>query len=87
MSRHAITILAVFVAGALLGAYAGAAVLASTPPAVVRDPLATANNPLGAKGKSLTLYKVTIPAHAQLALHYHPGTRSPTSRAAGSTTP
>jgi quercetin dioxygenase-like cupin family protein len=74
MSRRAIAVLAVFALGASLGAYATASMRA-TPPPVVRDPLATANNPRGAKGKALTLYKVVIPAHAQLALHYHPGTQ------------
>jgi len=74
MSRRVIALLAIFLAGSVAGAYAAASTR-STPPAVVRDPLASVNNPLGARGRTLTLYKVVIPAHAQLALHYHPGTQ------------
>jgi quercetin dioxygenase-like cupin family protein len=75
MPRRLLVLLAVFAAGAAIGAYATASNRAATPPAVVREPLAAVNNPTGGKGRSLTLTKVVIPSHAQLALHYHPGTQ------------
>ena len=73
-TRRAAAVLAVFVAGALLGAGALAAVRA-TPAPVQRIPLAAADNPTGGKGRTLGLTKVLIPAHAAIALHRHPGTQ------------
>src|SRR3954468_4953893 len=39
----------------------------------VRESLAQVVNPAGAKGRTLGLARVTIPAHTALALHRHPG--------------
>ncbi|HEY4349535.1 MAG TPA: cupin domain-containing protein [Gaiellaceae bacterium] len=72
--RRALSGLAVLLVGAAAGSYATASTRA-TPPAVVRIPLAAVDNPSGGKGRTLSLFKVTIPAKAQLALHYHPGTQ------------
>lgn len=41
----------------------------------VREPLAAQKNPIGAKGRTLALSRVTIPAGAALALHHHTGTQ------------
>jgi quercetin dioxygenase-like cupin family protein len=41
----------------------------------VRESLAQVVNPAGAKGRTLGLARVTIPAHTALALHRHPGTQ------------
>jgi quercetin dioxygenase-like cupin family protein len=42
-------------------------------PAATRDVLAQVVDPAGAKGRTLALSKVVIPAHTALALHRHPG--------------
>jgi quercetin dioxygenase-like cupin family protein len=41
----------------------------------VRQALAAATDPAGAKGRTLALSSVTIPAHSQLPLHHHTGTQ------------
>jgi quercetin dioxygenase-like cupin family protein len=41
----------------------------------VREALAAKVNPIGAKGRTLGLSRVTVPAKAQLALHHHTGTQ------------
>jgi quercetin dioxygenase-like cupin family protein len=41
----------------------------------VRESLAQVVNPAGAKGRTLGLARVTIPAHTALAQHRHPGTQ------------
>jgi hypothetical protein len=41
----------------------------------VREALAAQKNPIGAKGRTLALSRVTIPAGAELALHHHTGTQ------------
>jgi quercetin dioxygenase-like cupin family protein len=46
---------------------------AAAAPAVTRDVLAQVVDPAGAKGRTLALSKVVIPAHTALALHRHPG--------------
>ena len=48
---------------------------ASTAKTAVRESLAVANAPKGAKKRTLGLSRVTVPAGAQLALHHHPGTQ------------
>jgi quercetin dioxygenase-like cupin family protein len=48
---------------------------AAESPTAARSPLAAAVNPTGAKGETLGLSRVVIPAGAQLALHVHPGTQ------------
>ena len=40
-----------------------------------RAALAQAVDPVGAKGRTLGLSRVTIPPHVQLALHHHAGTQ------------
>jgi quercetin dioxygenase-like cupin family protein len=40
-----------------------------------RTVLAQAVNPAGARGRTLGLSRVTIPAHTRLGLHRHPGTQ------------
>jgi quercetin dioxygenase-like cupin family protein len=61
-----------------VAAYAAGADRAPSPaaaaaPAVTRDVLAQVVDPAGAKGRTLALSKVVIPAHTALALHRHPG--------------
>src|SRR4051794_32994992 len=41
----------------------------------VRESLAQVVNPVSAKGRTLGLSRVTIPAHTALAMHRHPGTQ------------
>jgi hypothetical protein len=52
------------------------AVAQQSPPAAKRVALAQAVNPAGAKGQTLGLSRVTVPAGARLALHVHPGTQT-----------
>jgi quercetin dioxygenase-like cupin family protein len=66
-----LTICAV-VAVACVSAYAGAAMNDSTTP-VVREALAAADDPAGAKGRTLGLSRVDVQPGAKLALHRHPG--------------
>jgi len=56
------------------GGYAVAAARQSTGQPV-RTVLAQAVDPTGARGRTLALSRVTIPAHTALALHRHPGTQ------------
>ena len=46
-----------------------------TPAAAKRTALAQAVDPVGAKGRTLGLSRVTIPPHVQLARHHHAGTQ------------
>src|SRR6476646_7157556 len=48
---------------------------AAESPTAVRSPLAKVVDPASAKGQTLGLSRVVIPAGAQLALHVHPGTQ------------
>jgi quercetin dioxygenase-like cupin family protein len=63
-----LTLLALVPAAALGGYALGAG------GAPVREDLAAAKDPVGAKGRTLGLARVTIPAGAVLASHTHPGT-------------
>jgi quercetin dioxygenase-like cupin family protein len=59
-----------------VAAYAAGSERAAAPaaaPAVTRDVLAQVVDPAGAKGRTLALSRVVIPAHTALALHRHPG--------------
>lgn len=67
-------VVAAMCTAALLGGYAIGATRAASPVAV-RDALAAKDNPIGAKGRTLGLTRVTIPAGVVLALHHHPGTQ------------
>jgi quercetin dioxygenase-like cupin family protein len=73
--RPRIALLSVLAVCALGGAYAAGASGGTAAPAPVREALATVNNPIGGKGRMLTLSRITVPGHAQLALHHHPGTQ------------
>lgn len=73
-SRVAVAAAVLLVAGTGAGAYAAGAAHDSAAPAT-RTVLAQAVNPTGARGRTLALSRVTIPAHTQLALHRHPGTQ------------
>jgi quercetin dioxygenase-like cupin family protein len=53
------------------GGYAAGA--AQQPPQATRTVLAQAVDPPGARGRTLALARVTIPAHTRLGLHRHPG--------------
>ncbi|HEU4657562.1 MAG TPA: hypothetical protein VFR97_08560 [Capillimicrobium sp.] len=75
-ARTRITALAAAVAlpATAAGAYAaGAAHQADPPPTATRFQLAQVVDPVGARGRTLGLAKVEIPAHTALALHRHPG--------------
>jgi len=54
---------------------AGALTTASSAPTASRHPLAAVDNPVGAKGRTLGLQRVVVPAGAVLALHHHTGTQ------------
>jgi quercetin dioxygenase-like cupin family protein len=56
-------------------AYTAGAAQRQTSPTAVREALAQAVSPSGARGETLGLSRVVIPANAQLALHVHPGTQ------------
>jgi quercetin dioxygenase-like cupin family protein len=81
MSAFAIRRRAAYAGAAL--AVAGAAAIAmhawdvqassKSSPVVRRTMLGALVSPVGVKGRTLGLFRVVIPAHAQLALHYHPG--------------
>lgn len=73
-SRLALVACTVLLPATAAGAYAaGAARDAGSPPAATRDVLAQVVDPQGAKGRTLALSRVVIPAHTALALHRHPG--------------
>jgi hypothetical protein len=73
-SRTSRLAVAVAVPALVAGGYAAGA--AGRPGAsATRVALAQAVDPTGAKGRTLGLARVTIPAHTQLALHRHPGTQ------------
>jgi quercetin dioxygenase-like cupin family protein len=57
-------------------AVAGAAAHATAASAPTREALAAAVDPGGAKGRTLALSRVTVPAHAVLPKHHHPGTQT-----------
>ena len=56
------------------GAYAAGAAQ-DQPAQATRTVLAQAADPTGARGRTLALSRVRIPAHTRLALHRHPGTQ------------
>lgn len=71
--RRPLLLLAVLAVGALGGATATAALVRADAP--VRELLAQDVNPQGAKGRTLYLQRVTIPAGMPLAAHFHQGTQ------------
>lgn len=81
MSSHRIgrpaavlALLAVLAAAVAGGVYAATAGNAAAPTAT-RVALAAVNNPIGSKGRTLGLSKVTIPGGVHLSLHHHSGTQ------------
>ena len=61
---------------ALAAAFAaGALTTATSAPTATRHALAAVANPVGAKGRTLGLSRVVVPAGAVLALHHHTGTQ------------
>jgi quercetin dioxygenase-like cupin family protein len=73
-TRFALTVAALLVPATAVGAYAAGAARDAAPQAT-RTILAQAVNPAGARGRTLALSRVTIPARTRLALHRHPGTQ------------
>jgi len=67
-------IMIVLLVAVAAGAYAVGA-SSQTSPQATRTALAQAVDPVGAKGRTLGLSRVTIPPHVQLALHHHAGTQ------------
>jgi hypothetical protein len=68
----ALAALVLLVAGGAIGwALAGT----GSEPTAKREALAASDKPEGAKGKTLGLSRVTVPAGAELALHHHEGTQ------------
>jgi hypothetical protein len=63
------------VVGALVGAGVTSAVEAASAPTAKRELLGSFVNPVGAKGRTLGLSRVTIPAGVVLPLHFHEGTQ------------
>jgi quercetin dioxygenase-like cupin family protein len=68
-------IIVLLVAAVGAGAYAVGASSQTTAGQASRAALAQAVNPVGAKGRTLGLSRVTIPPHVQLGLHHHAGTQ------------
>lgn len=71
--RRTAVIITVLALGVVLGATATAAIVRSAAP--VREVLAQDVNPQGAKGRTMYLQRVTIPAGSPLAAHFHEGTQ------------
>jgi quercetin dioxygenase-like cupin family protein len=69
-TRTAITTLALAAAFGL-----GALTTADSAPTAKRTALAAVDNPIGAKGRTLGLSRVVVPAGAVLALHHHTGSQ------------
>jgi quercetin dioxygenase-like cupin family protein len=67
-------IIVLLVTGVAAGSYAVGA-SSQTSGQASRAALAQAVDPVGAKGRTLGLSRVTIPPHVQLALHHHAGTQ------------
>jgi quercetin dioxygenase-like cupin family protein len=67
-------IIVLLVTGVAAGSYAVGA-SSQTSRQASRAALAQAVDPVGAKGRTLGLSRVTIPPHVQLALHHHAGTQ------------
>jgi len=68
-------VLALAAACAVGAAGAGIVIAQSSAPAPQREALAQSEKVKGAKGRTLGLSRVTIPAGASLALHHHLGTQ------------
>ncbi|HEX3294727.1 MAG TPA: cupin domain-containing protein [Solirubrobacterales bacterium] len=75
MRRIRLTMIAAALALVSAGAVAGYVVAQSGGGAAVRTPLAQSTKVKGAKGRTLGLSRVTIPAGGTIALHHHEGTQ------------
>ena len=71
--RTFLAIVAVALVG--LGALVGHVIAQSGGATAVREPLAQSTKVTGAKGRTLGLSRVTIPAGGTIALHHHEGTQ------------
>jgi len=71
--RRPLVLLAVFGVGIVGGSVATAAILRADAP--VREVLAQTASPQGAKGRTMYLQRVTLPAGTPLAAHFHQGTQ------------
>ena len=70
--------IAAVIAAALALAWLGGAITAAgagSAPAANRAELAAHEDPIGAKGRTLALSRVTIPTGVRLPLHFHEGTQ------------
>jgi quercetin dioxygenase-like cupin family protein len=75
MPRLRLTLLLAALALVVAGGVAGYVIAQSGGAAAVREPLAQSTKVKGAKGKTLGLSRVTIPAGGTIALHHHEGTQ------------
>jgi quercetin dioxygenase-like cupin family protein len=75
MRRLRISLLVAAIALVATGAVAGYVIAQSGGASAVREPLAQSTKVKGAKGKTLGLSRVTIPAGGTIALHHHEGTQ------------
>jgi quercetin dioxygenase-like cupin family protein len=75
MRRIRLTLIAAALALVSAGAVAGYVVAQSGGGPAVRTPLAQSTKVKGAKGRTLGLSRVTIPAGGTIALHHHQGTQ------------
>jgi quercetin dioxygenase-like cupin family protein len=73
-SRAVVLLVLAVALSAAAGAFA-AGTHTSAAPAVSRAALAQQVNPVGVRGRTLGLSRVTIPPAARIALHRHPGTQ------------
>jgi mannose-6-phosphate isomerase-like protein (cupin superfamily) len=74
LPRRSLLAAGVLAAVAAGGGYAAGAAR-QAPAQATRDVLAQAVDPAGARGRTLALSRVTIPARTRLDLHRHPGTQ------------
>jgi quercetin dioxygenase-like cupin family protein len=75
MRRLRLTLALAATALVAIGAVAGYVIAQSGGATAVRTPLAQSTKVKGAKGKTLGLSRVTIPAGGTIALHHHEGTQ------------
>jgi hypothetical protein len=77
LKSRRLTVVACTIAVFMLGAAAGAIAVqaSSSGPTAKRELLGAVKNPLGARGRTLGLSRVVIPAGVKLPLHYHEGTQ------------
>jgi quercetin dioxygenase-like cupin family protein len=75
MRRLRLTLILAALAFVVIGGVAGYVIAQSGGGPAVREPLAQSTKVKGAKGKTLGLSRVTIPAGGTIALHHHEGTQ------------